>query len=557
MRQPTLDVPMDLAGPLPHPPSSGRAARRWALRGVGLPLLLLAEWLVLSLRFDSDGEFGPRGSVLNALPGALRWALMAAVPAAATVAALGWARLRAALRRGMAEPRGWAGSAPALILHLAGFALFFGLCAVVLAGEGVPGRVARPWVAAWLAAGGLLVGSWAAAYLSPRGWADLARAVRAPALAGLVVGVGAVAAGRWATAGLWEPLRVATFWLVRGLLGLIHRDVICEPGNDVLGAGGVRVHLAPSCSGVEGIGLVSVFVAAYLVLARRTLRFPNAWLLLPAGIAAIWLSNAVRIAAMITIGAWYSRDVAAGGFHSQAGWMAFNAVALGLIVTARRLRFFAAAPATLPAAGGVNPAAPYLAPLLACLAAAMVVGAVAPTPTWLAPVKVAVAAVALAAYRREYAAMSWRGSWAAVALGAAACGLWLGLVLLRPSPPAPRPDLAGTAAVAWVVARLAGSIVVAPIVEELAFRGFLARRLVAPAFEEVDPGRIPPWALLASSALFGALHDRPLGGTIAGLLYGVAYARRGRLGDAVLAHAVTNALIAIVVWLSGDWSLWS
>jgi membrane protease YdiL (CAAX protease family) len=56
---------------------------------------------------------------------------------------------------------------------------------------------------------------------------------------------------------------------------------------------------------------------------------------------------------------------------------------------------------------------------------------------------------------------------------------------------------------------------------------------------------------------FGALHGRWLAGTLAGLCYALALYRRGRLGDAVLAHATTNALIAADVLATGTWSLWS
>ena len=41
-----------------------------------------------------------------------------------------------------------------------------------------------------------------------------------------------------------------------------------------------------------------------------------------------------------------------------------------------------------------------------------------------------------------------------------------------------------------------------------------------------------------------------------GFLYAAAYARRGRIGDAVLAHAVTNALLAGWVIFSGAWGMW-
>ncbi len=61
--------------------------------------------------------------------------------------------------------------------------------------------------------------------------------------------------------------------------------------------------------------------------------------------------------------------------------------------------------------------------------------------------------------------------------------------------------------------------------------------------------------LLVSSAIFGLLHQNYLGGLSAGLLYGIAVTRRGRLSDAILAHGITNALIAVRV-ATGSWELW-
>jgi membrane protease YdiL (CAAX protease family) len=40
------------------------------------------------------------------------------------------------------------------------------------------------------------------------------------------------------------------------------------------------------------------------------------------------------------------------------------------------------------------------------------------------------------------------------------------------------------------------------------------------------------------------------------VLYAVALHWRGRIGDAVVAHAVTNALLAAWVLSSGNWRLW-
>ena len=96
-----------------------------------------------------------------------------------------------------------------------------------------------------------------------------------------------------------------------------------------------------------------------------------------------------------------------------------------------------------------------------------------------------------------------------------------------------------------------------PIAEELAFRSFLIRRIISPHFESVASRSVTLVPVLISAIAFGLLHgDRWLAGTIAGLLYAFAYLRRGRIGDAVAAHAATNALLAGYVLLLGKWSLW-
>jgi exosortase/archaeosortase family protein len=48
----------------------------------------------------------------------------------------------------------------------------------------------------------------------------------------------------------------------------------------------------------------------------------------------LFLLNAVRIAALILIGNSGARQIALGGFHLQAGWIAFNGVALVFSVAA-------------------------------------------------------------------------------------------------------------------------------------------------------------------------------------------------------------------------------
>ena len=151
---------------------------------------------------------------------------------------------------------------------------------------------------------------------------------------------------------------------------------------------------------------------------------------------------------------------------------------------------------------------------------------------------------------------------AAFAVGAAVFIVWLAL---EPrSAAASGHDAVPTAlaslprgwAIFWLTFRVLGSVIVVPLAEELAFRGYLMRRLIATDFQEVPLGQFSWFSFLVSSVLFGALHQRWLAGTLAGVFYALCLYRRGRLMDAVLAHAATNALIAACVLIMGKWSLW-
>ena len=95
-----------------------------------------------------------------------------------------------------------------------------------------------------------------------------------------------------------------------------------------------------------------------------------------------------------------------------------------------------------------------------------------------------------------------------------------------------------------------------PIAEELAFRGFLYRRLVDADFERVSFRQFTWVAFAVSSVLFGVMHGRWLAGTLAGMCYALVMYRRGELGDAIAAHAITNAMIAAYVLATGHWLLW-
>jgi CAAX prenyl protease-like protein len=109
----------------------------------------------------------------------------------------------------------------------------------------------------------------------------------------------------------------------------------------------------------------------------------------------------------------------------------------------------------------------------------------------------------------------------------------------------------------WIVARVTGAILVVPIAEELAFRGYLIRKLVSPDFITVSPGHFTWFSFIGSSILFGALHGQWLTGILMGMTFAVAVYRRKSIADAVLAHGIANGLVAGYVLWTGEWLLWN
>lgn len=537
---------------------------RWLL----LAALPIVETLMLTLRFDTATLRGQSGwwvVLLDESP--LLFRLIIAVTAATLF--LGGASLWKEIRQLPVPPLSFRTTGVPLLAHLTALTSFTAVTALLLEGEAVV--LSKPaWTVLWVGLGVSAAVLWALAVLPAHLWLRLMGCNRVVLFAGLAVGGLAWGAGLLLQL-CWPPLAEATLWLVRGLLGLVYSDVVCKPAERLVGTSTFAVRIAPGCSGYEGMGLISVFVAAYLWLFRRELRFPQALLLWPAGVTILWLSNAVRIAALVAIGTAGWQKVALGGFHSQAGWLAFNAVALGLAIVARRLRFFAAyRPETdrateegsaVSAAAEPHLATAYLLPFLAIMAATMLTAAITAGFDLLYPLRVLAAATILWGCRRAYAELRWSWSWQPFALGAAVFLLWIALVPSGIGEPSPLHDglthLSPAWAAVWLFFRVVGATITVPLAEELAFRGYLLRRLQSADWSELPPARFSWLSLLISSLLFGMLHGHWLAGTLAGLMYALAVYRRGRLLDAVLAHATTNGLLAGYVLVTGAWAMWS
>jgi exosortase E/protease (VPEID-CTERM system) len=362
-------------------------------------------------------------------------------------------------------------------------------------------------------------------------------------------------------------LAEVTLNAVAWTLDLLVSPVYFDPANVEIGTDEFGVQVAPDCSGYEGIGLILVLLSAYLVGFRKRLRFPNVLVLIPAAIVLMWLLNVLRIVALILVGHFWSADIAIGGFHSKAGWLVFCGVALGAVWLTQRVSWFASE-SSEERPRTTNPSAPFLLPLLAVVTTTLITGLFVDDFDYFYPLRVVVALLALAWYRDDYLAglrqhLRDRSvfSWHAIGLGVAVYVVWIGISawtdhLHVTGPPEELGFMAPPLAVVWVVVRALGSVVTVPIIEELAFRGFLLRRLIGSHFTKIPYDQWHWPAALISSLAFAAVHQQWIGGFAAGLLYAYAQKRRGLLSDAIVAHAVTNALIAAKVLVAGHWSLW-
>jgi exosortase E/protease (VPEID-CTERM system) len=532
-----------------------RLTIRWCVLVAGL----VAEGLVLTVGFES-----PAASARDHW-----WVRLAAISpeliriAAASVAAfvvLLAPRLKATLEyaRQRAADHRWQ---PWLLLHLLAFAALYGFLAVVTRGDGsTAGQITSGGLAFCEALAIVTLFFWFLALAPLHYWRVLLARERLTLLAAIAAATTAWLDGEIAQT-YWRPLASGTMFLAEHLLRLLYPNVIADPARLLLGTPTFIVRIAPQCSGYEGVGLVTVFLAIYLWLFRSRIRFPHAFLLFPVAAVGVWLANVLRVAGLVAIGSSYSPALAEGGFHSQAGWISFIALALGVIAVTHRMRFFT----TVRQDGAgeeINPtAAALLVPFLVLMASMMVTAALSSGFDRLYPLRVLAAVAALLWFRRVYARWDWGWSWPSVCIGGVVFILWTAVDRITMGDNATLgagiAALGQTEAVVWVGFRVVGSALVIPLVEEMAFRGYLLRRLAAVDLEGTEASRFNWVGFLLSSAAFGLLHGRWLAGTVAGMAYALAFYRRGKLGDAVIAHMTTNGFTALFVLITGAWSLWS
>jgi CAAX prenyl protease-like protein len=187
--------------------------------------------------------------------------------------------------------------------------------------------------------------------------------------------------------------------------------------------------------------------------------------------------------------------------------------------------------------------------------------------------KIAVVAGALWAFRRQYPPFSPSGFELAAVLGAAGLMVWLAFDWLQSAIPGLQPLIeaimsgnragydpfsgeATVARAAFIVVRLVGLVLVVPIMEEVFWRGFLARYLIADDFRNVEQGTFTPFSFTVVTVAFASVHPEVLASLAWAVMINWLYRKTANLWACVVMHAVTNGLLGGYILATGNWRLW-
>jgi uncharacterized protein len=218
---------------------------------------------------------------------------------------------------------------------------------------------------------------------------------------------------------------------------------------------------------------------------------------------------------------------------------------------------------------GRSATAAYIAPFAAFIAVMAVEHILLPHSQILYPIRLAIVSAVILLVSRTYLQLRPKDPLASIAIGAAVFLIWIApdrLFGYRHFWLFDNP-ITGSASTSiptdmqaslWFLAlRTLGSVALVPIIEELFWRGWLMRWLINPEFEKVPPGTYAPAAFWIVAILFASEHGPYWEvGLIAGAIYNWWLIRTKSLADCILAHAVTNGILAGYVMASGQWQYW-
>jgi CAAX prenyl protease-like protein len=184
-------------------------------------------------------------------------------------------------------------------------------------------------------------------------------------------------------------------------------------------------------------------------------------------------------------------------------------------------------------------------------------------------VKTILTAAALVVLWPNFTKIRWNHWWLGLILGVVGIFQWIGMQLLlqkyfpvfRPSGEAFNPltyfhdDGMRNA---FIVVRLIGAVLVVPVMEELFWRDFLWRQILAPNDFKLAAVGEWGWApFLIVAGAFSTVHGNWMPTAIVwGLMIGALLVYTKSLGACIIMHGTTNLLLGLYVLHTHDWSFW-
>lgn len=191
----------------------------------------------------------------------------------------------------------------------------------------------------------------------------------------------------------------------------------------------------------------------------------------------------------------------------------------------------------------------------------------ATTLYYLYPIKVLIVGSLLYLFREHYHELSFKNltslqaTLAACGVGLLVFALWVRMdwaLTVAAAPQGFNPTLlpGRITQIIMVLFRMAGAVLIVPLMEELFWRSFLIRYIIDKRFENVPLGTFTWASFLLTVVLFGFEHHYILAGILAGVFYNLLLYRTRSLAQCVLSHAVTNLALGIYVVSTGKWQFW-
>jgi CAAX prenyl protease-like protein len=186
---------------------------------------------------------------------------------------------------------------------------------------------------------------------------------------------------------------------------------------------------------------------------------------------------------------------------------------------------------------------------------------------WLYPPKAILTGLVLIFLWRQYSEVNWRELFSGVHTSISClCGvvvflLWINMNWAFGTTAAPQgfdPGLFEDNGIRWlmIACRVAGAVLVVPVMEEIFWRSFLLRYIIASDFTKVPIGQFTIVSFTVVVALFGMEHNYFLAGMMAGAFFNILLYYTKSIAQCILSHAVANLCLAYYVLTTGYWHFW-